>query len=316
VQLGIEATSALEHGSRSHGREIRERSEKILQVVLELDLKQRLDDFEKDVDPERDYGLPGWKAYRGLAGDSQPARSLFVAMQRDEAQLLRRLETSAESLNQALSQYCDTALGRHQNQTAQLSLGSTATLLLLANDQRVELSPLVRYTIYQGCMDSSFRSGIHSPSVSEPLTRLLAARYVLEPGLVCEVPASAERARAVIELPAVPIDHLLAALCLARFGNESDWVRLEKLLENPAVCDTTRVGDQIVIIQVRDVALASLLQLAKQDHAAFGFERLQRTRETVFDIRSLGFLSDDQRTAAIAKWREFRAARPPAGSSR
>ena len=320
VELGMEALSALQHGARSNSREVRERSERILQVVVELDLQHRLDDFERGADPERDYGLPGWKAYRSLVGDGQPARSLFVAMQREEAKLLRHLDASAESLNHALSQYCDAVLRQQQNQTGQLNLGSAASLLLLANDERVELSPVVRYTVYQACMEITFRSAVQSQSVREPVIRLLGgwigrdarlpARYVLEPGLVCEVPASAVRARAVLELPTTPVDYLFAALCLARFGNEADLPRLEKLLDDPAICLNSKVGERIVATQVRDVALVSLLQLAKQDPAAFGFDRLQRTREYGFDLSSLGFFTDEQRAAAIAKWRDFRAKTP------
>ncbi|MFW6172026.1 MAG: hypothetical protein ACODAD_16180, partial [Planctomycetota bacterium] len=65
-------------------------------------------------------------------------------------------------------------------------------------------------------------------------------------------------------------------------------------------------GKKKVRTQMRDIALATLVELAKLDHKAFGFSRYRIHPHYVFNTSSLAFESPEKREAAIEKWYAFR----------
>ena len=88
-------------------------------------------------------------------------------------------------------------------------------------------------------------------------------------------------------------------------GMTEDIDFLESLLDDQTICSSSRVKTKVRQTQIRDVALAAILHLAKQDLKDYGFDRAQPNSNTVFHANSLGFESDEQREHAIDAWREF-----------
>ena len=97
-----------------------------------------------------------------------------------------------------------------------------------------------------------------------------------------------------------------ALLCFAQFGKEADIPLLEKMLDDASPCDQARIANIVVVTQVRDIALAALVEITKQKHEEYGFERLQRHRQQVFYQRTLGFTTEAKRNAALATWHAYR----------
>jgi hypothetical protein len=60
-------------------------------------------------------------------------------------------------------------------------------------------------------------------------------------------------------------------------------------------------------VQIRDVALVVMLQLTNQNPADYGFIHAQRQPQRLYDLRTLYLQDDEQRTAAAAKWRAWKA---------
>jgi hypothetical protein len=60
--------------------------------------------------------------------------------------------------------------------------------------------------------------------------------------------------------------------------------------------------------QIRDVALAALVIMKKQDAKKFGFDRIQQNTTNVFSTNTVGFENDEKRDKALAKWKEFKSA--------
>lgn len=59
--------------------------------------------------------------------------------------------------------------------------------------------------------------------------------------------------------------------------------------------------------QIRDVALAAVLIMKKQDPKKFGFERIQQHHTSVLVTSTVGFENDEKRNKVIAKWKKFKA---------
>ncbi len=317
IELGVASIPALEQGQRSLSREIQYRSQMILSLVAEVDFQRRLQEFERDTDPDQDYGLPGWPAFRDAAGHTPSARALFVAMQEVEPHLLSALGGDAKRLNSALTSRCETLRLGAQFGRSQVQLGTIAALLFVAVQDGSEITPLVRASVYMLCADSSFEAAIESGAMREVLVSLVerwlereplqSSSYALHLGLSHNIHSSAGRAREVLKLPAAsPTDRLFACLCLAKFGEAADLGLLETLLEDLNVCAQTQVDAQIVVTEMRDVALASLVHLSGQSFEDYGFDRLQKNKKQVFDLPSLGFRDEQHRAIAIQNWRDYR----------
>ncbi|MCA9201928.1 MAG: hypothetical protein KDA59_02745, partial [Planctomycetales bacterium] len=67
-----------------------------------------------------------------------------------------------------------------------------------------------------------------------------------------------------------------------------------------------RIQKEPIRIQTRDVALAMAVHLSKQDIKEYGYEFANPNTQTVYDIYTLGFLSDKKREAAFAMWKTWR----------
>jgi HEAT repeat protein len=101
-----------------------------------------------------------------------------------------------------------------------------------------------------------------------------------------------------------------AALALGRFGSKTDVDALEPLLDDQSLypVPTQNLPQGLVnSVQVRDVALAMLLHLTDQELKDYGYTRARANPQTVFDPTSLGLDNNEQRFAAIAKWRTWKA---------
>lgn len=318
IALELDAAAALRVGMESHDREIRLRSAKLLALISEIDLQRRFERFKNETDPEQDYGLPGWNAYREVVGDSSAARSIFVSMHEDESLLLRQVEDNPKHVRDALADRCDQL--RDQAMFERVRLGTIATLLFVATRDDVEATPLVRSVVYTVCNSSSFEAAVQSGPLREVLATLTerwitrqpapGIDYALHLGLLNGLKGCLPRAREAFESPAATVsDRIYVCLCLAKFGDESDISRLEAYLTDVNICGQAPVNGQVVVTQLRDLALAALVHLAKQEPKDFGFDRLQPDQRQVFSLGSLGFRDEQSRVQAIASWREYRRSR-------
>jgi hypothetical protein len=319
IKIGLPATSALEEGRKDADREIRYRSERVLSIVREMDFQQRLDAFARGRGDE-DYGLPGWDRFRKALGDSSELRSLFVEMQKYEPEAMQALEegpkAAAELLNLRTTQLqLSMQLYRHQ-----LTLGNIAALILLAGDDEVTVSQQASQSLYSFCYQQSFRTAVQNGPKTNAMRKLLgnwirrgegfsayqglglAMQYDLKEGLI---PAEKELRNRGNQAHITQY----AILTLAKLGDESHVPLLETALDDTTRCTMMRINNRNYETQVRDIALAALLHVTKQDPKTYGFDRLQTHPQIVFNTTTVGFESDTERNEALAKWKTFQESR-------
>jgi hypothetical protein len=98
-----------------------------------------------------------------------------------------------------------------------------------------------------------------------------------------------------------------ALLVLGKFGGRDDLKLLPAALADARQCHTWFRGKDVIRIQVRDVALAVALHLTEQKHADYGQNLIVASPDTLFQIYSCGFETDELRAAGFERWEKWQA---------
>ena len=325
VEQGVGAIDALERGVQSKDREIRFRSQHALKTVRENDFQRRLQAFAAGRDAHESYQLPGWGRFYKEVGGGSEARALFVEMQQAEPELLALLDSAPEKLADALVQRVVELqeMAQGGQQAAQVSLGTIATILFILNDEHLDLPALVSQSLGSYFRYPTFASAIQTGSQRDLLRTMLGtwiehskgwdAYHAIYLSLQYDIPRGLVPAKKVLvgEVHEQNQTYFVcyAMLAYAKFGSEADVGLIEPLLE-----DATPYAGSIAVrgkakyrTEVRDIALATLVRLTKQNPKDFGFDRMRTSSSLVFNTGSLAFENDAKREAAIKKWRAFRA---------
>jgi HEAT repeat protein len=315
IEMGLTAHKALQEGRHHADREIRYRCERVLGIVEELDFQRRLAAFVTGHSDGHD--LPGWRRYRERFGDDGDGRALFVEMQKAERELMEAIENGPHGVTRVAETRA--ALLQQSQQTAgqAVSLGSTTALLLAAGDESVRLGLTTCSHLYQFCCQPPLNDAMRERSKERILRRMLgdwvknsdgmaayqtlflAMRYDLKEGLVPAV-------RMLKNPGEQPFARQNAILAITKLGDESQIELLESLLEDASRCSAQRIDNITYETQVRDVALASILILRKEDPKKFGFDRIQINDSTAFITSTVGFETDDKRKQVFAKYQELK----------
>ena len=325
LRRGFDSVPALEQGCKHIDREVRYRCERLLVVMRDREQDRRLDTFLHNYDPKRTYNFPGWERFRQQFGDASPARALFANMFATEPDLLAGIDRGSKAITESLA-----TRGATLQQTLQaaqlgqggqeLSIGSIATLLFAASDEKVDIQPVFGQTISQFLGQASFANAIHSGGNKEILRRLLASWFgrkedwLLHYNMPLAMRYESKAALALAERGlrvAVGNSYIrqMAILMIIKFRDETRLPLVERCLDDKTVYTNWPPKNNIMIqIQVRDIALAGLLLIHKQEPKDFGFEYLQLDQQMVLQANSAGFENEEKRAAAFAKWKEFRAA--------
>jgi len=316
IELGVAAKSAVEAGKTHPDREIRYRCERILQIVDVLDFPRRLTAFTTGRSEGLD--LPAWRRFRSLYGDDGETRGLFVEMQRAEAELMQAVENGPQGVARVAD--ARTVQLQHSQRRAgeAISLGSVAALLFAAVGDNVNLGLQTSYTLVNFCNQASFVEAMGDPAKSKILRKMLcewvkrsqgvvaqqsmmlAIRYGLKEGLV---PAT----RILRNVGEQPFIRQTAMMTVAKLGDASHVPLLDAALDDATRISAHRIDNVQYETQLRDVALAAILILQKQDPKQFGFDRIKMNESSVFIFGTIGFENEDKRKQAFAKYHEFQA---------
>lgn len=318
ARRGAAVREALEAGRQSSDLEVRYHCERLLVEIEEQALLSRLEAFVSDAGNDIDYNLPGWSVMRKAVGDNEAIRELYVEMLQEERYILEALDK--------LEQGGD-ALATHVNARSQAlirrtpgaaftppTVGNIAALLLAAAQENVSVSRTTQSYIYSLCHQQVFKAAM-ATNRSEALRELvldfaktipdengtLAMNLLMNNNLTDECLELA--VRLIGSKTATHHVKQYAVLNIAKVGNEKHIPALEALLDDTSLCTTRTVNKIRFTTQLRDVALYAMIHLSKEDPKQFGFVNI--TGQTpVASSSMLGFVSDEERESALARWRE------------
>jgi len=323
VRLGMVTQPALERASQSPDAEVRLRARSVLATVIESDFQQRLEAFAADYDGAKSQSLPAWEQFSTQFGNSRLARQLFVEMQRAEPDLLEALAESpaaaSDALNDRMRQIID---GRRESL---MQLGTLASLLFVgaADDVRVgddgclHIYPFVVQSTYHRNNKSPLWPGILKKMVGRWIAKdttpsMTNQNLTLAAQLEMKDEALSIASRVLAEKESAMSSRQISILMIGRFGGHEDLERIEHLLKDTTSCGMVQVENppRQVEMQIRDVALAAMLQMTGQNLREYGYHSVQEFGPTVYQLGTLGFSDAEARDAALKKWASWRAERP------
>ena len=315
IEMGVDAKRAVEAGRTHPDREIRYRCERILQIVGELDFQRRLTAFTTGRSEGLD--LPAWRRFRDLYGDDGETRSLFAEMQKAEAEVMQAVKDGPQGVARVVDARTIQLQQSQRRAGEATSLGSVVALLFAAVSDDVKLGLQTSYMLVNFCNQASFDEGMNDPAKRKVLRKMLsewirrsqgavaqqsmflAMRYGLNEGLI---PAT----RILRNRGEQPFIRQTAMMAVAKLGDDSHVPLLETALDDATRISSHRIDNVQYETQLRDVALAAILILKRQDPKQFGFDRIKMNESSVFIFGTVGFENEDQRKQAFDKYQEFK----------
>lgn len=334
LAAGPTARTALVAAAESPDPEARAAARRLVAQIDRLEFEHRLAAFAADTNGRQGLTLPGWEQFQKLVGSDSAARALFVEMQRSEAPLLASVFAAEsgpqkpdwESRLLRLMKWPSLPGGGQAAPT----LGSCATMIFLgsvpegqitdrgaAYVQRLIQMPPILQPVRKATRDDAVRRLVVAWVMECPnkSAAILQQRLYLATALELSEAVPLALGVALNDPPRIAADPMLRVVALtvvAQLGGMAEAEKLEPLLADDTVCrqnvgapgGPAAVGRQV---QIRDVALVAMLFLTNQDPAQYGYVHARRQAQQLMDLGSLFIETDDQRIAAIAKWRDWKA---------
>jgi hypothetical protein len=322
-ELGLAAEPALRQGLESNDPEVRSACAGLLERVRRDDREARLKAFLEDKDGKTDHGFPGWSRFAEIAGRDLPARTLFVQVQRSDAALLEVLEKDPkEASSQFAARAGSLAVALITPKADAAAFTDAVTLLFVASDARVTVDAATFAALCRGMEVLANRKALRAKWVkSEPCNRLLLAflrrrddvaslDLALGTATALELKEARDWAVTLAKTQTLPGSTRGLALLLAgRVGDKDLVPKLEPLLSDTTAVGTKMLGTMRLTAELRDVALAALIQLRGGRAEDYGFPYLQAVPglKALPAPACLGFANPADRDAALKKWKEVRS---------
>jgi hypothetical protein len=313
--------------------EARASARRLIALLDQSEFERRLTDFAADTDGHRGVSLPGWKEFSALIGADEQARTLFVDMQRHEATLLASVfddshQGPAVPTDERVARLVENRVTTRRPNPVE-PVGSSATMLFIGTLPDAGITEEIERYVAQLAQRPPIAEAIRAAKDKEhnAIRRLTVAWVTKCPNRSVAVVGERLQLIYVLELAeASPLAVSIATdfhfrnvgaalrasalLAVARFGSADDVTALESLLEDDDEISNQQMPNGLAMpaatVQIRDVALATMLHLTGQDPKTYGFTGVRGNPLAVFDPSSLG-MDNSQRAAAAKKWREWRA---------
>jgi outer membrane protein assembly factor BamB/tetratricopeptide (TPR) repeat protein len=332
AKSGLNAREALLAGLQDPDLEVRRGCRRLLAEVLEADFRRRLAALVADTEGRQPHDLPCWSRFCEVYGKDPTARKLFVEMLRSEPVLLESAEIGDELAVKAFQlrfqQVMQRFFGGVPAGQREPQMGTIAALLFVAVDSKLRLPPdllgnpmwpnlFYRQAFQKALSDGEFRDisrKLLGRWIQQP-TGLATAMQKLQFAVQFQIKEALDPALELLKDPKNPNANLLAcgiegtarlggkpyaALLLPMLGENREVMRHQMMINNKL---------EVRIVEVRDVALAWLLELTGQDQAQYDmpeakqwFDQLHRFPQQSFNFFNMGFKDPKQRDAALKKW--------------
>jgi hypothetical protein len=334
VEIGESARAAVKAGLDDADPEVRARCRRIAEA-LDIEAKQaarrrleaQLDQFIADAGSDRRYDFPGWDRFRESVGNDQGSRQLFAELFRRELDVMSAVAATtseAQELLERRSQDLQSRMRGPARTREPIGWQSAVALAWLASRTDLEARPIDSSLLYSILVRSDLSQGLRderqAPAIRNTLGAWIARdaspddatnQYKLQLASIYQVRQGLQLAAKLLTerrgtLPPATVSQCVQVF--SKLGGKEEFPLLESLLDDKTVCLTVRAGNETFQTQVRDIALATLVEMSGQDPREYGFTRLSRTRTATTTPQMLGFTTaqEAQREQGVKKWRAYR----------
>ncbi len=325
AEMGKTAEAALRQGLNDDDPEVRRQCQTLLERATRSDLMVALDAFLEDRQEKHVLKLPAWTRFSKLAGDDATAKALFVEMCCNEAPLLEALDKDpkqAASKFAARCQQLQQSLFTANGTRATVTFGQVAALLFIATDGRVQINAQAGYPIYTLLNQPQPREGFQN----NPFARKLLVSYLeqrtdqnlLQQNLYLAMNFNLKESvgwalKMAKSKDTQPYVRATALAVVGKVGGKEHVAELEAFLTDTTQLGQTQFNQVRIHTEVRDVALAMMVQLSGQKAEDYGFPYLAaiqpalraNPQQVFFAPTLLGFGDAASRDAALKKWKEW-----------
>ena len=313
IRAGTAAEAVLREAAEDAELETQLQAKRILALVLEAAIENRIEAFESDVDGSLGVALPGWMRVRvrlgesaeggesGKAGDVTKSRRLFVQLYRVEPTLFAAYEESLDragsvianrivALRKALQGRTSVHIHYHYQTPTTPLRNNILALLLVGSDPEVtvdtshtaQFDHLIQQVFPAGQFGELSSAALFREWIGDWIEHRTTDTALEHRHLLMGMAYGAEKTICIAERmlrakKSDPHRQMYAALCVALFGDERHVALIEPLLEEEAPVRTTPVpaGNRSIrhTTQLRDIALAVLIRLTEQDYVEYGLKR-------------------------------------------
>ncbi|PQO35285.1 hypothetical protein C5Y96_09630 [Blastopirellula marina] len=331
LQRGADILPLLNEARRSPDPEVRLRASAL---YLQLSARVRKDNFTRFADMAKDVDLPGWKRFQERHGDSKVTRKLFVSILKDEWDIIVALETQPQMMDYLLFQRANKIReDLYGPNHIQISEGTAAAMLHATSFEDIRITDPTMDQLKFLLAAPQVTNSLQDPESAGPLlsvfdqwleTNLKSGRFSQEMRFVVLTTCLREGiksgkvvAKQMLDERASPIyqngfgqfgainatqQMMYAMLAIAKLGGKEDIEYLSKYFDDDTEVSLPTVqGDQFNT-QMKDVALVAVLHLSGENPKDYGFPRISTDPNFLYNIRSIGFTTPQQRQQAFEKW--------------
>ena len=271
-------------------------------------------------------GMPDWDRFVRITGNAEAALPVYLEMLRTERALFADRMFSSSELSEHLEERTKVLRAACNGELEEeFPVASAAALMLIASDENVILRRATSTNISESLQDSRFgkliTDGFHADTL-----RALTSEWLKRPGIAADrplllsiefkLPVGREVALRTIERRVYNQSAAYSLLCLGALQQTDSLSVVEQVLNDemasrPVWPPRGETADDLISgrkiestysVQARDVALAVAIHLRGRRPKEFGIH-VMSSEVNLFTFDSMGFNNDNDRNAAISKYR-------------
>jgi hypothetical protein len=324
-KLGRVAKPALLAGARSADPEVWSRCVQLLPEVMALDLKARVDAFLADSEGKQKHDLPMMEQFQKVVGSDPPARKLFAEVVKTNASFL---ETCAQNPRLAGEKYNVRAMELQQQlwgpnigtqPRPQMNVADVAALFLVGSDPEMaksipenQVNPVSNF-LWQQPFQNALRSGEQAAAFrklffawAENRSDLNSVSQALSVIQNLNMKEGLDFAVKVAKMKDLQIWTRAQALTVVgKMGGKEQVPMMEAMFDDKTQVTNIQWNNVQLSTQVNDIALAMAAHLSGQQPKDYGFDALQTQPGLIWAYHYLGFSTEEKRTTAFKKWKEW-----------
>lgn len=341
LKIGGPAIGFVREAQASGNSEIRFRAYRLLPLLKRAEMANRLQEFiDKGVaDPPEIFA--DWTAFSQIAGNDKTARELFAAISKASPELFENLRSDP---NIARFEYIQLINSLNRSRFRSLS---AATVLFLdtvdfdgqpdrtqAGDSkqlpdRIWTNSEALIRTGENLKNQNAISFIETSGYANQFRKLIENwidslpsddNHLLETKLgIIEAYRLTDRLPALIKTAANEFESIQsrakAIAIVAKLGGPAEINSLLPFLDNESMVGhfAGMRDEQLLEVQLRDVALAACVYLSGQKMKQFGFDPNPHRQDSFLSLSRAGFVSKTDREEAFQKWKQYYQDKSPQG---